>query len=269
MNRAVGVAWVALLLLAGCSAPRHADETLTVAPVTSDGWVRTGPVAMATEGDTSALRISGIASVHSDSITSIVISFVDGKGAPAAHPAVSRVVFRPEVRVVRVQLPRSVASWAFTQKSFETGLVSAAYVVRCLDRTIALDLHLAESASVRASFGDATAPLTVTLRRGGLPLPPPAPPGSTVLLWPRLGDDADTLAIEGYSRPFEANLEVHLVGASPRDTYTSTADYIETFGEFRLRLPRGARGSADTLKVGDPNMETGAWQGVSLPLSRH
>lgn len=269
MNRAVGVAWAGLMLLAGCSAPQHADKARAVAPIAADGWVRTGPVAMATQGDTGAIRISGIASVHSDSVTSIVVSFVDANGTPAAHPAMSRVVFRPEVRVVRVQLPSSVASWAFTQKSFETGLVSAAYVVRCLDRTIALDLHLAGSASVRASFGDVTAPLTVTLRRGGLPLPPPAPAGSTVVLWPRSGDDADTLAIEGYSRPFEANLEVHLVGASPRDTHTMTADYIETFGEFRLRLPRGARGPADTLKLGDPNMETGAWQGVSIPLSRH
>ena len=257
------------LVLAGCSAPHHAEETPVVAPVTADGWVRTGPVAMAAEGESGALRISGIASVHLDSVTSIIVSFVNEQGAPAAHPGMSRVTFRPEVRVVRVQLPSSVTSWAFTQKSFETGLVRVAYVVRCLDRSIALDLHLAEPASVRVAFGDATAPLTVTLRRGGLPLPPPAPAGSTVLLWPRAGDASDTLEIEGYSRPFEANLEVHVVGAAPRDTFTATADYVETYGEFRLRLARGARGPADSLKVGDPNMETGVFQGISLPLSRH
>jgi len=90
-----------------------------------------------------------------------------------------------------------------------------------------------------------------------------------VLRPPHAGDSADTLVIEGYGRPFEAEAEVHVVGAAPRDTFARAADYIDTYGEFRMRLPRGKRGPADSLKVGDPNMGTGAWQGVSLPLSRH
>lgn len=269
MNRAARSWFLAGLLLVGCAKSQPPAETAAIEPDTLDGWVRTGPVAVATEGDTGDLRISGIASVHSDRVTSIVVSFLDAKGAPAAHPAASRVVFRPDVGILRVELPASVKTWAFTEKSFETGLVSRAYVLRRLDGTIAVDLHLAEPASTRAVFGDATAPLTLHLRQGGVALLAPAIEGGTVLLTPHAGDSADTLAIEGYGRPFEAETEVHLVGAAPRDTFAHAADYIDTYGEFRMRLPRGKRGAADTLKVGDSSMETGAWQGISLPLSRH
>lgn len=230
--------------------------------------MRSGLVAVAANGDTNALRISGIASVMSDSVTTIAVSFEDAHGAPATHPAASRVVFRPEVGVLRVQLPPSVTSWAFTDKAFATGLVSDAYVVRCQDGSIALDLHLREPASVQAAYGDTTAPLTLTLCRGGLPMPARAAHGGTILLTPAPGDHADTLVIEGYARPFEAHLEIHLTGAAPRDTFTGTADYAETWGEFRFRLARGTQGNADTLRVGEPNMETEEWLGIRLPLGR-
>ncbi len=262
--------WVLLagLMLAGCSTPRPQADAPVPAPVGTDGWVRSGPVALVVEGDSSDTRISGIASVSSDSVTTVILSFERKDGTPTTHPAASTVVFRPEVRVLRVQLPRTVTSWAFTDKTFESGLVSHAYVVRRLDGSIAVDLHLAESASVRALFRDTEAPLTVHFRRGGAPLPPPAPAGSAVLLWPRAGDDADTLRIEGYSRSFEANVEIHIAGAAPRDTFAGAADYIDTWGEFSVHLPRGARGSADTLRVGDSHMETGEWLGATIPLSR-
>ena len=257
-------------MLMGCSAPQREAKPPESAPVSTDGWVRSGPVALATEGDSGEVRLSGIASVHSDSITTVIVSFEDAKGAPTGPPAGSSVVFRPQVRVLRVQLPRAVTHWEFTDKRFESGLVSRVFVVRRLDGSIALDLHLAEAASVRALFGDTVAPLTLHLRRGGVALPAVADKGSsTVLLWPRPGDDSDTLAIEGYGRPFEANVEIHIRGAAPRDTFTNSADYTETWGEFAIRLPRGARGPADTLRVGESHMDTGRWLGSTVPLSRH
>lgn len=260
---------ITLVVFVGCSAPSRETKTPSTEPTSADGWVRSGPVALAVEGDTSATKISGIASVHSDSVTTVIVSFENASGSPVGHPAGSSVVIRPEVRVLRVQLPRSVAQWAFTDRTFESGLVSRAFVVRRLDGAIALDLHLVESASVRAVFSDVEAPLTLHLRRGGVALPPLADKGSsTVLLWPRPGDDSDTLAIEGYGRPFEANVEIHIRGAAPRDTFTNSADYIETWGEFAIRLPRGKRGPADTLLVGDSHMDTGRWLGSTVPLSR-
>ncbi|MEO5989716.1 MAG: hypothetical protein ABIU54_12990 [Candidatus Eisenbacteria bacterium] len=261
---------VLLVVLAGCSAPRREDKAPSDTHVSADGWVRSGPVALAAEGDSGEVSISGIASLHSDSVTTIIVSFENASGAPVGHPAGSSVVFRPEVRVLRIQLPITVTKWSFTDKTFESGLVSRAFVVRRLDGSMALDLHLAQPASVRAAFGEGEAPLTVHLRRGGVALPAVADKGSsTVLLWPRPGDDSDTLAIEGYGRPFEANVEIHIRGAAPRDTFTNSADYTQTWGEFAIRLPRGARGPADTLLVGDSHMDTGKWLGSTVPLSRH
>lgn len=245
MRGAVGGLLAGSLLLVGCSAPKPS----------------------VVEAET-AVQISGIASVHSDSTTSIIVSFEDANGAPAALAAGGSLEMRPDVRVLRVRLPDGVKQCAFADKAFESGLVSKAYFVGCLDGSVALDLHLAEAASARAISGDVAAPLTIQLSRGGPDRPAPLTSERVVLLSPRAGDDADTLAIEGYAfSPFEGEVQILVGSATVRDTFIRSSGELETWGEFRLRWPRGPRGASDSLRVSDGMDEKPAWTGVALPLS--
>ncbi len=216
------------------------------------------------------MRISGIASVHSDSTTSIVVSFEDANGAPVALPAGGSLEMRPDVRVLRVRLPDRVKHSAFADKAFETGLVSRAYVVGCLDGSVAIDLHLVSAAGARAVSGDVMAPLTIQLSRGGPELPPPTTSKRIVLLSPREGDTNDQLSIEGYAlAAFEGEVMVSLRGAVLRDTFIRVGGDYPYWGEFRLTWPRNELGPSDSLFVSDGMDEAPAWTGISVPLSRH
>jgi hypothetical protein len=50
-----------------------------------------------------------------------------------------------------------------------------------------------------------------------------------------------------------------------KDTFTTAADYLVTWGEFRLTLPDGPKGPLE-LQVGEGDAETGRWVGLSVEL---
>jgi len=232
-------------------------------PSASAGWIAEGPVLELHDGAHDAARLGALTRAVTDSGEVFVLRF-DGALGPTTTPADTWLLLgrtRGVLRVVTTLTPASGLSLtAWTDTVYAAGgLVSAAYVLRTLEGHVAVDLHLAEAVVARARAGGPDAPLTIELRRGGEPLPPPALASRrphVVLLQPRSGDTVGSLTVEGYARTFEANVLVHARGGGVHvDTFTTATDYVDMWGEFLLDLPQAA--AADTVRVGDADMESG------------
>ena len=100
---------------------------------------------------------------------------------------------------------------------------------------------------------------------------PAAAPSSrrphVVLLEPRSGEPLGPLAVEGYARTFESNVLVQVRGGGAAlDTFATAADHLDLWGEFRLELPQAA--AAETVRVGEAEMESGALRMIEVVRSR-
>jgi len=198
----------------------------------------------------------------------VVLSFADAGGLPASTVGPGRVELLRELGVLRVWLPKEVDAGAMTQTFWAGDLASDAYLVRSLDGPCFVDVHLRKPAVARIWETAVPAALVLELRPGGDAIAPsPGQGGGVVLLAPRGGAAAYPLEISGYARTFEANVTVRLLqnGQMVRDTFTTAADYVFMWGEFKLALPGGPAGTME-LQVGDADAGDGRWKGVSVPI---
>jgi hypothetical protein len=210
------------------------------------------------------VRIGAIAHQRQDSSEVVVLRF-DGATGASACPAPTGVLLSRERRVVRLLFDTpAVEGTTWTDTVFTTGvLVTRACVLRTLEGRVAVDLHLGAAVLARAAVGGPDSALVVALQPGGDPLPPPTPfADRVVLLRPRDGDTDAILRIEGYARTFEATVQVQARGRVAADTFTTAADYLDMWGEFGFEWPAAA--GADTVRVGEYDMESGAWHGVAV-----
>jgi hypothetical protein len=258
----------------------------TLAGFRADGSLLHGDSANGTPGEIHDLQIRSFRwAAHGDTERVVIllggenpvdVSNADGSNERGVDTPAARttgggsvdVTFVRELGLVRARLRRAHAT-AVTDTLLPGRLAGAAYAVRAPDRSLYVDVHLLRASYARALALSNPPRVAIDLVPGGSALPPVAVRSSrVVVLTPRAGAVAYPLAVTGYARTFEATVAVHLRGASGAhaDTFTTAADWSETWGEFATTVSHGPRGSV-TLFVGEHSPRNGAEEGVTIPLT--
>jgi hypothetical protein len=217
------------------------------------------------EGDSSI--VGQISWETSDRCETFHFDFETSEGAPATTVPDIRVDHLESFRVVRLTM--DVDASFITDQLVETQLVERLYVVRSLDGGMFVDLHLSEPAAVRATTQSSPARLSLDLRPGFVPfVGEPAIDDRIVLVSPPAGTEVDaSTSLMGYSRTFEGNVValVTQAGSTVAEMTTTAADYLETWGEFRVRLdlPTGAV----SVFLGERSPDDGSLEGLTVDFT--
>lgn len=187
--------------------------------------------------------------------------------APATTPPSMTARFLEGSRVIRISM--DIDRTVITDQLIETRLVDRLYVVKGLDGTMFVDLHLREKAVAKVTVTNSPARLTLELAPGvGDIGPAPLFSDRTVLITPPGdGEVGSEVEVTGYARNAEAN--VMIVATAGNDvvleTSTTAADWLETWGEFEeeISLPSGTV----NLFVGEASPADGSLQGVTVGLT--
>ena len=193
--------------------------------------------------------------------------FDTAENAPATTPPSVTASFLEGERVIRITL--GIDRTVITDQLIETRLVERLFVVKGLDGSIFVDLHLKEKANARISLSNSPARLNIELHPApGEIGPAPSVSSRTVLITPPDGTTVgEEVEISGYARTAEAN--VLIVAARAEEVLveesTTAADWVETWGEFAttVTLPQGRI----DLFVGEESPSDGSLQGVTLRLT--
>ena len=203
----------------------------------------------------------------SDRCETFHFDFETSEGAPATTVPDIRVDHLESFRVVRLRM--DVDASFITDQLVETQLVERLYVVRSLDGGMFVDLHLSEPAAVRATTQSSPARLSLDLRPGFVPfVGEPAIDDRIVLVSPPAGTEVGaSTSLMGYSRTFEGNVVALATqaGSTVAEMTTTAADYLETWGEFRVRLdlPTGAV----SVFLGERSPEDGSLEGLTVDFT--
>ena len=253
------------------STPAPSTPTSTLPPVIECPGVgefeEGGGIADISEESSDASSIARITWEVSDRCETFNIDFATSEGAPATTAPEIRVDHLDSFQVVRVRM--SVESTVVTDQLVETGLVERLYVVRSLAGDMFIDLHLVQPAAVRASVTSSPARLTLDLRPGFVPFSGSALlAGDIVLTSPITRTDLDPdIQFLGYARTADGVVHavVRQAGEIVDETSTTAADYLETWGEYRLltTLPSGQV----SVVLGQPAPDDGPIEGITLDLS--
>lgn len=202
-----------------------------------------------------------------DQCESFVFEFETSEGAPATSVPSIRIDHMETFQVIRIKM--DVDGTVLADQLVETGLVTRLFVVKSLESGYFVDLHLKEPAAVRARIDSSPARLTVDLRPGLVPFFGSATVGEQVVLVspPDKAEVEAQTNLIGYSRTFESNvlIVVSRDDAVLFETSTSSAGYIETWGEFRnlISLPVGE----SSVFVGEASPEGGSLTGITVTLT--
>lgn len=193
--------------------------------------------------------------------------FETAENAPATTPPSVTASFLEGERVIRISL--GIDRTVITDQLVETRLVDRMFVVRALDGSIFVDLHLKEKANARISLSNSPARLTIELHPASGEIgPAPSVSSRTVLITPAVGATVEEeVEVTGYARTAEANVLVVAARAEEVlvEESTTAADWVETWGEFAttVTLPPGTI----DLFVGEASPADGSLQGVTLRLT--
>lgn len=261
--------------------PPATTSTSTAGPTTTS--TTTAPPGIGCPNETEFIasgQIDRITQPSSDSRTLGLVSrqvidacerfgfdFDTDENAPATTPPSVTASFLEGERVIRISL--GIDRTVITDQLVETRLVDRLFVVRGLDGSLFVDLHLNEKANARVSLSNSPARLTIELHPASGELgPAPSVSSRTVLITPSDDDTVgEQVEITGYARTAEAN--VLIVAARAEDVLveesTTAADWVETWGEFEttVTLPPGTI----DLFVGEESPADGSLQGVTLRLT--
>lgn len=193
--------------------------------------------------------------------------FDTAENAPATTPPSVTASFLEGERVIRVSL--GINRTVITDQLVETRLVERLFVVRGLDGSVFVDLHLKEKANARISLSNSPARLTIELYPAAGEIgPAPSVSSRMVLIAPHDGTTVgEEVEITGYARTTEANVLVVATRAEEVlvEESTTAADWVETWGEFAttVTLPPGTI----DLFVGEASAADGSLQGVTLRVT--
>lgn len=261
--------------------PVTTTAPVTTTPVTTTAPAETTPCGEAQEGfisrggetelgmaEGSGTHLADIELSEHQGCERLLITLADAGGNPAAGVPPVQAHLDEETGLLRITFDDRVRTTSITDLE-SSGLVERVYVVRGLDGRMFVDVHLASFAAARVRAGESPGQLVVDLRpEGGTPARQPAVSQFVVVTRPLAGSVAYPLEVTGYSRTFEANVLGWLVDPQGVETgyvITSAADYIEMWGEFRLRIDEGPDGPA-VLMVGDFEPRDGEFKGVTIDL---
>jgi hypothetical protein len=193
--------------------------------------------------------------------------FDTAENAPATTPPSVTATYLDGERIIRIAL--GINRTVITDQLVETRLVDRLFVVRALDGTMFVDLHLNERTNARISLSNSPARLTVELHPASGEIgPAPDISNRIVLLTPRGGTTVEEeIEVTGYARTSEANVLIVATRADEvvLEESTTAADWADTWGEFRstVTLPVGRI----DLFVGEESAADGSLQGVNLRLT--
>ena len=213
-----------------------------------------------------ASHLGRVSWATSEQCESFVFEFETSEGAPATSVPDISIDHLSTLQVIRISMGIDAA--VITDQLVETELVDRLYVVRSLDGSMFVDLHLSAPAAARARAQSSPAVLTVDLRPGFLEFTGASSiDDQTVVVSPSQRGAVDSVTtFSGYSRAFEATV---LVIATQGDVVvteasTTAADAQETWGEFSVEVPLPL-GEVSVL-VGEASPEDGSLDGVTLDL---
>lgn len=245
--------------------------TAAAGPLPSCGGEFTSGGVLASLGSAQGdgVHIAGVSHFHTGGCERLEVSLAASDGSPSSALPPVEVELMADAGLLRMSFDPAAQTTSITDASFSGGLFNSVYVVRGLDGRLFVDAHLSRSVEAAAEAGPSR--LTVVLRGAdGYPSSRPSASSSTVVTSPAWYDDVSyPITVAGYARNFEANVIGFTTG--PDGTagpvyHTSSADYIQTWGEFRLLIEEGPAGPV-TLSAGDYDAESGDFHGVHLPLT--
>lgn len=283
-TRTLGVALTGVLTLAGCVADGTVATTTSSIPTTSTTTVAgsTLPPVIECPGSGDFEEGSGIADIDgessdgshlrriswetSDRCETFTFDFETSEGAPAISAPAVRVDHLDTFQVIRIRM--NIDSAIVTDQLVETALVDRLYVVRALDGTMFVDLHLKEPAAARGRVESSPARLTLDLKPGFVSFDGVTTVGDDVVVVSPARDSEVGLnpLLSGYART-AGNVVLIVVTHDDAvdETSVSTADSSVTWGEFEtnVALPSGEV----SMFVGQASPENGTLQGVAFDLN--
>jgi hypothetical protein len=204
---------------------------------------------------------------RSDRCETFHFDFETSEGAPATTVPAITVDHLESFQVVRVSM--DIDASVITDQLVETGLVDRLYVVRALDGSMFVDLHLSEPSAARATILASPARLSIELRPGFVSFVGASTiDDQFVLVSPP--DEAEVESpteILGYSRTDEDTVLVLVTqaGSVVAETETTAPDSSGAWGEFRLSLslPPGEI----SVFLGQRSLEDGSLEGINVDLT--
>lgn len=253
---------VAILTFGGC---RAEDGASGLAGEEQGVFVEHGPLAIGSTSDsTDATQVASLIMAPFEGGERVVIGLAGADGFSAERVGRVSAEFLRPLRVLRVWLPPAIRNAAIKDNSFPGFHAYGAYVVRSLrdHTTLFVDVHLNREAVARVTLRSSPAAIVVELKPGGTSFPHrefSTRARYAVLLDPQQGQASYPLEVTGYARTFEATVVAQLKqdGRVVADTFTTAADGIEAWGEFRMRFAHGPRGRV-RLHVPEDNPADGA-----------
>jgi hypothetical protein len=192
--------------------------------------------------------------------------FETSEGAPAISVPDMRIDHLDTFQVIRIRM--SIESAIVTDQLVETALVDRLYVVKALDSTMYVDLHLSEPAAARARVESSPARLILDLKPGLVPFKGLSTLGDDIVVVSPARDSEVGLnpLLTGYARTTDDDVLIVVTQDDVVDeANTKSADSSVTWGEFEtnVALPNGRV----SMFVGQASPEDGSLDGVAFDVN--
>lgn len=200
-----------------------------------------------------------ISSLHWESYPGceqVVLELATDNGAPAVDPPTLDGRMLRNAGVLRVSLGPAINGSALTDHLIDTDLITRVYVVRRLDGTIYIDLHLNAPAFVRVTARSEPARVVIDLQPGGseyLAVPVTVP--GLVVVEPTAGSIRYPLNVNGYRLGGVGEIGGRLTGAEDGSVAAApTAVEERIWREFDLLFPSGPTGRIKLIVDSGPEL---------------
>jgi hypothetical protein len=230
-----------------------------------DGALATG---LLDTDDGDAELVAGLRWTEYPGCGQVVVELATAGGAPATETGGVRAELLRDLGIVRLRLNDRVSTTAVADRVVERDLVDRVYVVRSTEGALYVDIHLASAVLARANVADSPAEIIVDLQPGGPPLESHPLVSATVVVVSKTAGQAEyPLTVDGYARTSEATVVLRARQGNRLEVeeITNAADYLMTWGEYRLRVASGPTGNVDFF-VGEDSPQDGRELGVIFSL---
>lgn len=251
------------------SAPPTSSTTLPLVGGCGEGgdFFEGGVIGELNQEESDSTGIGTISWSGDEACEAFTIDFVTSEGAPPTTPPSVSATYVGELPIVRIQV--DVEGTVITDQLVESAFVDRLYVVRALDGGMFIDMHLSAPAQTRIRTSNSPAELEIEYQPGIVDYALKVESTDLVVLTsPADGAPAEApIGIEGYSRTFEANVLILVTTGDQliEETFTTAADYVDTWGEFRTEVTLDP--GDYSLFVGDESAQDGSLQGVTIDLT--
>lgn len=230
-----------------------AEGPLPVCLAGEDPFFQEGNAGAVSRSRTDAAAVGTVRWEVHEGCERVEIGLTTGEGAPAVDPPTVASFLIRGAGVLRISLGREVALSAIAEQLVDTELVERVFVVRAVDGSLFVDLHLAAPAFARVRSASGPARVVVDLQPGGPAYRhPPARQGDVIVVEPAGGVGTYPLAVSGYLRTGAAEVSATLTGvAGERVTAASrVANQADAWGSFVVLFGDGPIGTVDVAVAG-------------------